>query len=338
MCKRNILAVIIIIFTMIICSCASSEIPAKNQQIANDTDPIENMKAYIEDNYINIKSFILIKDGKTIDETYLNGTKKDTTAPIFSCTKSIISALVGIAIEEGKIKSVDQKVVDLLDTQQMSLKDDSKYDITLKHLLTMSSGLDPLISDEFVSKENAIKYTLEQPMRHQPGEVFEYTNAGPHIISAIIQQATGMETSEYAQKKLFDPLGIAKPEWQKDATGLALGGFGLELTPLQLASFGTLFLNEGTWNDKQIISKDWIYESTGRIIDTAVSNEREQSGYGYLWWQNGFGGYSAQGYAGQYIFILPNQNAVAVFTSRLSESDFFIPYQLMKTYVLPVLE
>lgn len=304
---------------------------------ARRTVHIGQMKAHIEDNDIRINSFILIKDGETVEEAYFHGTKKDTPAPVYSCTKSVISALVGIAIDEGCIKSTDEKIGDLLDERYKELIDGPKQNITLKHLLTMSSGLDPMLSDEFVSKDDPVGYILEKPMLFSPGEAFAYTSGGAHLVSAIIQQATGMETSDYAQSKLFDPLGIPRPKWRKDNTGLAMGGFGLELTPSQLAAFGSLYLNEGEWNGERIIPEEWITESTECGIYTAMSWECEQSGYGYFWWMNGFGGYSAHGYSGQYIFVLPEYNAVAVFTSRLSEADFPIPYRLMKEYVIPAL-
>jgi CubicO group peptidase (beta-lactamase class C family) len=314
-----------------------TEMPETGASERHNLSLIEQMKGYIADNNIRVNSFILIKDGETFEEAYFNGTSKDTPAPVYSCTKSVMSALVGIAIDEGSIKSVDEKIVDLLDVERIDLNDESKHNITLKHLLTMSSGLDPMLSDEFAAKDDPVRYILEKPMLFSPGEVFAYTSGGAHLVSAIIQRATSMETSEYAQQKLFDPLGIPRPEWRKDKDGLAMGGFGLELTPMQLAAFGSLYLKEGVWNGERVISKEWISESTDCSIYTAMSWDCEQSGYGYYWWMNGFGGYSAHGYSGQYIFVLPEHNAVAVFTSRLSEADFSIPYRLMKEYVIPAL-
>ncbi len=349
MAKTMLFGICMLLIAGVICACdrgSADETETATELTRNGSpsatqpsgDPIEQMKAYIGDNNIHINSFILIKDGETVEEAYFNGTSRDTAAPVYSCTKSVLSALVGIAIDEGKIASVDEKAIDLLDMEGIDLGDERESEITLKHLLTMSSGLDPLPSDEYVNQTDAVAYILQQPMHYEPGEIFAYTSGGPHVVSAILQQATGMETSEYAQEKLFDPLGISQPVWRKDSKGLALGGFGLELTPMQLAQFGCLYLNEGMWNGEQIVPKEWIAESTGKSIDTKMTFECEQSGYGYYWWMNGFGGYAAHGYLGQYVFVLPRSHAVAVFTSELPQSSFPIPYELMAEYVLPSLE
>lgn len=338
MFKRIVCYIFVLLLTAALSSCVEPKSETTGVSDENEHyGDIERMTDYIEDNHIRINSFILMKDGKTIEEAYFNGADKDTPVPVYSCTKSVISALVGIAIGEGKIKGVDEKLGDLLDLEGMEL-DEQIAQITLKDLLTMTSGMDAMPSDEFVMKEDAIAYILEQPMAANPGGIFAYTSGGPHLISAILQRATGMETSEYAQIKLFDPLGIPRPEWRKDKKGLAMGGFGLELTPRQLAVFGSLYLNEGVWNGKRIISKEWVEASTIVSVYTAMPSESEQSGYAYLWWMNGFGGYSAHGYAGQYIFVLPDHNSVAVFMSQLAGDDPYLPYRLMKEYVIPALE
>ncbi len=351
--RKCLLVFVILLFAMMLPSCsandglptdqteqntASASDAQATQKFASQTvDNIKNMIDYIEANNIAVNSFILIKDGQTMHEAYFNGTTKDTSSPVYSCTKSVFSALVGIAIDEGKIAGVDEKITDLPGMDQYSLNDESKSSITLKHLLTMSSGLDPIRSNGFEYKDNAVQYILDQPILHEAGKQFVYTNAGPHLISAILQHATGVDTADYAQQKLFGPLGISEPRWLKDADGLTLGGYGLSLTPEQLAVFGCLYLNEGEYSGKQIVSKEWVKESTSFMIKTATDLASEQFGYGYLWWQNGFGGYSARGYAGQYIFVLPEYDAVVVFTSKLSEPEIMIPYQLMEKYVLPSL-
>jgi CubicO group peptidase (beta-lactamase class C family) len=352
---KKALVLTVFTFAMLFTACAAHEastnvIPPdvpENQPAASavkehikcvDVELIEQMKQDIGKNNINIKSFILIKDGETIDETYFDPSAQNSPARIFSCTKSVLSALTGIAIDEGRIASVDVKITDMLDMHNISISDEAISDITLKDALTMSSGLSICPSDEYLREHDPIKYILEQPMESEPESVFAYTGTGPHIVSAIIRKATGMETSLYAQEKLFDPLSIAPPEWTKDLSGLAVGGSGLYLTPRQLAKLGMLYLGEGVYDGKRIISREWVRESTGFAIDTSFKkNDGETSGYGYYWWLNGFGGYAAHGYAGQYIFVLPEKNAVAVFTSQLGEPDFPIPYGLMEQYVVPAL-
>ena len=204
---------------------------------------ISQMKTHIIEADIAVNSFILIKDGEVVEEIYFS-LNADRPTQMFSCTKSVISALVGIAVSEGKIDSVDEKVVDLIDTQGIDLSDEQKYDITLRDLLTMSSGLETFASTEFLFDQDVIKNILEKPMTSKPGERFVYSNAGPHIISKIIEQATGMETSQYAQEKLFDPLGISNPVWWKDGDGLACGGAGPGTYAHAAGGFGDAFFKQ----------------------------------------------------------------------------------------------
>lgn len=300
-----------------------------------DPGLIGQLEQYITDNHIKINSFLLVRNGFLIEEKYFTAGAESARRPIYSCTKSVLSALLGIAIHEGYFLGAEDRITDLLEMGQN--EKDKFSEITLRNLLHMNAGLGAIDSYQIGRMANAIDDILEMSLVHKPGEVFLYTCAGPHLISAAIQKMTGVKTSDYADNKLLEPLGIQDAPWQMDMQGVSIGGAGLQLTPEEMARFGLLYLNNGVWEDEQIVSAEWIEESLSNLVDAPGTHPAESAGYGYLWWMNGFGGYSARGYGAQYIFVIPDENLVAVFTSDLYDNGFFIPYDLMEHYVLPAL-
>ena len=158
----------------------------------------------------------------------------------------------------------------------------------------------------------------------------------PHLLSAIIQKTTGSTLEAYARTKLFEPLGITDISWDADPQGITLGNTGLALRPRDMAKFGYLYLHRGQWDGEQLVPEEWVESATTKHIETkGLMNAAEDDGYGYLWWIDSFGGYSAHGYSGQYIFVLPDLDMVVVFTAGLEEADFPIPHELLKTYLIP---
>lgn len=301
-----------------------------------DSKSILEMKKNISDNIPGIKSFLLIRNGYMIDETYFDSSEKGKSRNVYSVTKSVISALVGIAIEDGLITGPDQKIVDLLKDEDKKGVTAPKTEITVENILTMTSGLKIANSTDLPNEGNVAEYVLGLPMTNRTGGSFIYTSGAPQLLSAAIMNVTGKNTADYAAEKLFQPIGITLKGWQKDQGGVPMGGFGLELTPEDMARLGYLYLREGEWNGSQIISKEWIRISTQKQKDTTgVMNYAEDYGYGYMWWINHFGGYSAHGTGGQYIFIIPEKDLVAVFTSDLNWAEFPTPYELMEKHVLP---
>jgi hypothetical protein len=183
-----------------------------------------------------------------------------------------------------------------------------------------------------VETDDWAKYALDQPMAEPPGKRFEYCNLCSHLLSVIIQEATNMTTLEFARKHLFGPLGITDVQWPTSPTGSTLGYDGIMLKPRDMARFGLLFLNKGRWNDKQIISEEWVEASTEKHVKATLTN-----GYGYQWWvAKGRGYYTAIGSSGQYIFVVPAKNMVAVFTSHLETPEGFpLPKELLSSYIIP---
>lgn len=302
------------------------------EQQGMDGKMLAKMFERINQEKLRLHSVLIIRHGYLVSETYFENFQANTPHEVFSCTKSVISALVGIAIEQGYIDSVQHPVLDYFPERTIAHNDPSKQAITLEHLLTMTSGLD---SDrDMAYSQDWVQFMLDQPIVTEPGTQFSYNSGNTHLVSAILQKTTGMRPEDYAQARLFAPLGITNFTWDTDPGGLNIGGWGLQMTPRDMAKFGYLYLHGGEWNGQQVVPADWVKMTTPTYIDTG-----DGRGYGYAWWQLSFGGYAALGYGGQEIIVLPEQDVLVVFTSqsrppedekqlwRLVE-DFIIPAQM----------
>jgi CubicO group peptidase (beta-lactamase class C family) len=308
-----------------------------------DSALILQMFQEIQDKNIDIHSVLLVRNGYLATEAYFDPYSQAIKHPVYSVTKSITSMLTGIALQEGYIKSLDQKVLDFFPAIAKTVTDENVPNLTLEHLLTMSAGYNTttIPPAELLSTKDASYDTVEHILTYdsilqKPGTTFFYDSGLPHLMSAIIQETTGMSTLEYAQEKLFDPLGITGVTWEKDPHGIPLGNTGLMLSPRDMAKLGYLYLNRGQWTGEQVVPAKWVDQSTTRHMETkGLMNAAEDDGYGYFWWIDAYGGYSAHGFGGQYIFVVPRLNLVAVFTSGLADPDFPTPRRLMEEYILP---
>jgi formylglycine-generating enzyme len=200
-----------------------------------DSAMIADMLEHIAQQRIDIHSFLLIRNGYLVTEVYVNPYSPEIPHQLYSCTKSIISALTGIARADGYIGGVDQKMLDFFGDIRIKHPDVERQEITLAHLLTMTSGLQPKPSFPLYQYAEPIPFVVNLPMMSSPGEEFAYNSAAVHLLSAIIRQTTGTDVLSYAQKKLFTPLGISEVVWEADSTGLQFGPTGLRLTPRTLA-------------------------------------------------------------------------------------------------------
>lgn len=299
-----------------------------------DSKKLAQMLAYIHQQAIDLHSLLVIRNGFLVSETYFAGYEQDTPHKQFSCTKSFISTLVGIAIAQGKISNLDQATLSFFPAQQFENIDKRKQAMTLENLLTMTSGLDWEEGDQayraMYSSSDWAKQVLDLPMRADPGSSFNYCSGCSHILSSILQVQTGMPTQEFAAQNLFAPLGITGYTWDTDAAGNAIGGWGLSLTPRQMAKLGYLYLHMGMWNGQQIIPQSWVETATQIHISTGDG----KNGYGYQWWvYPDLGGYSALGRGGQTIFVAPALNLIVVTTAELDGHDKI--FRLLDGYILP---
>jgi CubicO group peptidase (beta-lactamase class C family) len=265
-------------------------------------------------------SVLVAKHGKTIAERYFHGYSADSPNNLKSVTKSVTSALVGIALERGALKSVDLPVKTFFTDIFSKLNDPKKDVITLRHLLTMSSGLDA--SDDLPSLDiwsclDRARCFFERPLIQEPGKAFSYASPGADVVSRVLTQVTGMPTRDFAEKYLFSPLGVHVLGWSRDALGYYSGESELFLTSRDLLKFGVLFGNRGVYEGRRILSEQWIATSTARALQGSSSN----GNYGYFWWVSPSAKlpyYYAWGLGGQYVYVVPRTETVIVVTSDFS--------------------
>ena len=261
---------------------------------------------------------LVVRDGKLVAERYGNGSAADHANNIHSASKSVMSALVGIAIREGYIKSVDQKVADFLPAY-FDDGDTDKAQITVAHLLTMSAGLswsEDLTEFEIQTEEDWVAAIVSRTLMDTPGSAFHYSTGLTHVLSAVLSAATGMSTCDFAHRYLFAPLDITAEHWGRDPQGVYSGGYNLYLTPREMAAFGQLYLRGGRWQGEQVVPSAWVGESW-----QPHQTDDEDYSYGYLWWLRAFGGHQvafAWGWAGQMIFVVPDLDIVVVVTGDSS--------------------
>jgi CubicO group peptidase (beta-lactamase class C family) len=242
---------------------------------------------------------------------------------IKSASKSIMSALVGIAIQRGHIMSVNQPIADYFPELRKDA-DPRKQKITIEDLLTMRSGLESTSFDnygEWVRSKNWVRYVLERPMIGEPGGELEYSTGSTHLLSAILTKATRRNTWQFAQEALGTPLGITIARWPRDPQGIYFGGNEMLMTPRQMLAFGELYLNNGRAKGRQLVPAEWVETSCkGR----GRSRFNPDQLYGYGWWLRDFDGEEscfAWGYGGQYILVFRKHGLVIVTTSSTAVDD-----------------
>ncbi|MDP3177639.1 MAG: serine hydrolase, partial [Spirochaetaceae bacterium] len=284
-----------------------------------------------------IHSLLVVRNGYLVSETYFEGRDKDTLAEVYSVTKSVISILTGIAIDRGDIADVSRTLSDEALFGPLRDTDPLKRGIAIHDLLTMTSGLEWSEGDaayrSFYFSEDPAAYVLGQRMAAEPGEVFNYDSGAVHLLSIAISRGAGMETAQYARKYLFQPLGIKRFEWEQDRQGRSIGGWGLTLTPRDMAKIGYLILRGGEWEGERIVSGDWIETSTkASVVDTG---SRDGLLYGYLWWISPeLEGFAALGLAGQTIFLVPTLDLVVIITASTPDRGHGAIFRLLKDHIV----
>ena len=317
---------------------------------------LADLEMRINAQYKTITSILIVHNGRVVFENYYHGSKTDEQQNVASVTKSFISALIGISIDQGLIKSVDQKVLDFFPEVKTAPQDFQKRTITIKHLLTMTApfawqykmGYEPL--DRLRRQRDWVQFILGLMGKNGQTGTFQYSSAGAHLLSAILTRATGMPAREFANLYLFKPLGmniIPEPEasnftledvflkdikgWMNDPQGNTCGGWGLTLTPRDMARFGYLYLKEGQWENQQILPSQWVMEST--------SPQQNNKDYGYLWWlreHSGIKMFAALGSGGNAICCIPKKDLIVVITAPVMSKprDRFV---LIDECILPAL-
>jgi CubicO group peptidase (beta-lactamase class C family) len=265
-----------------------------------------------------LKSLLVSHRGELVLERYFHGARASQLANIKSASKSVISALTGIAIAKGYIKGVDQPIVDYF-PELAKDPEPGKREITIEDLLTMRSGLASTSGRGYgawVQSRNWVRYVLQRPLTDPPGTRVEYSTGSSHLLSAIITRAAKKSTWQFAQDALARPLGFSLAKWPTDPQGIYFGGNDMLMTSRQMIAFGELYLNDGRAGGQQVMDKEWIDRTQVGRGRSRWGSDRE---YGYGFWIRDFNGhksYYAWGYGGQFIFVIPAKQLVIVTTSR----------------------
>jgi CubicO group peptidase (beta-lactamase class C family) len=269
-----------------------------------------------------LHSLIVSWRGQLLVERYFNGARASRPANIKSASKSIISALVGIAIDRKLLSGVRQPIGPFF--PELSLPSDApKRAITIEDLLTMRAGLESTSNRNYgawVQSRNWVRFVLSRDLIERPGVEMEYSTGSTHLLSAILTKATGTSTWQFGQDTLARPLGFSLAPWTRDPQGIYFGGNEMVITPKQMLAFGELYRNKGRLGEKQIIPETWVRES----LRVRTRSPRNNQGYGYGWWSRDFAGYEtffAWGYGGQYIFLVPELDVVVVTTSSTAVGE-----------------
>lgn len=270
-----------------------------------------------------LHSLLVSRRGELLFEYYARGHSARRLANVKSVSKSIISALVGIAIDRGLIRSVREPIATFFPELRRD-PDPRKQKITIEDLLTMRAALETTSNRNYgawVQSRNWVRHVLAQPVVADPGTTMIYSTGSTHLLSAILTRVSGTSTWQFAQAALFEPLGLRLARWTRDPQGIYFGGNEMALTPPQMVAFGELYRNGGRASGRQIVPERWVETSCEPRTISRFDAGRE---YGYGWWIDEVGGEEAcyaWGYGGQYIFVFEDLDLVVAATSSTAVGD-----------------
>lgn len=320
-----------------------------------DGTRLDQMMAYIDQNSLAMDSVIVIRRGHIVLEAYPNPRYyKDVLHIANSVTKSFVSALVGIAIDQGRLSGTDQKMTDLFPDKDIQNLDARKQRITLEHILTMQPGMEwdewgtpydrgceypEAQRNDYVNalwcQDDPVQFVLDLPMVAEPGTDWEYNGGTSHLLSTLIASYTDTnDTLAFAREFLFEPLGISGSQWELAGDGVRQGGGGLFLKPRDMARFGYLYLHDGVWQGEQVVPAEFVAEA---VKTQSYPYGGTEFGYGYQsWWTYPDSGvYYADGINGQKIYVVPDLDLVVVFTAYIPSNTNTIQHPLLFDYIIP---
>ena len=289
-----------------------------------------------------LHSLLVSHRGQLVLEYYAKGQTATRLANVKSASKSIVAALVGIAIDRKLIAGVREPIVRWFPELRKD-PDPRRRAITIEDLLTMRSGLESTSGENYgrwVGSRNWVRFALERPMVSDPGTSMEYSTGTSHILSAILTRASGKSTHQFASEVLARPLGITLARWPRDPQGIYFGGNEMLMTPRQMIAIGDMWRNRGRANGVQVVPAAWVETSCEPRTRSRWDPDRE---YGYGWWSQDFNGHRAcfaWGFGGQYIFVFRELDLVIAVTSATTVSDERRGYRrqlfdLLETHILP---
>jgi CubicO group peptidase (beta-lactamase class C family) len=317
------------------CKESPTEVGAFNPEVLNDGWPVSTPEAQGLDRQTLASgydaaaklpysySLLVVRNGYLISEQYFNGDSREVANNVKSVSKSVLSGLVGIALAQRYLDSLNQRMLSFFPEYVTPSLDPRKYDISIRHLLMMRAGFgrDEDVYFQVYNSSNWIRTTIELPLLSSPGERMVYNTFETHLVSAILTKASGMSTYEFAGRYLCEPLGITLHFWEQDPQGYYFGGNSMGFTPRDLAKFGSLYLAGGYINGRQIIPKQWIDESLSNFTNfqNQIWGDLNNYNYGYLWWMgelDGYRVYFALGHGGQFVLNVPDLDMIVVSTAN----------------------
>lgn len=264
----------------------------------------------------SMHSFMLLRHGKVIAEAWW--TPEDANKPhvLWSLSKSFTSTAVGLAVHDGKL-SVQDRVIGFFPDALPENPSENLKSMRVLDLLTMSTGHQD--EPNLRASQDWIKTFFAHPVPREPGSFFRYNTPATFMQSAIVQKVTGQNVVDYLQTRLFDPLGIDAPKWDKNPQGISIGGYGLYLKTEDIAKFGQLYLQKGRWENQQLIPSDWVQEASSKQVSNGSDAASDwNQGYGYQFWRCRHNAFRGDGKDGQFCIVLPDQDAVVVMTANTS--------------------
>ena len=305
---------------------------------------LEAIKADNQD----IHSIMILKDGQVVKEKWMSEGDPHKPHILNSVSKTFTASAVGFAVAEGKLKVTDKVISFFPDKLPAEVSENLKK-LEIRHLLTMTSGHDVEPNRRNMAEgQDWVEYFLAAPFVHEPGTFYLYNSMATYVLSAIVQKVTGEKVIDYLYPRLFRPLGIVGATWQESPQGINTGGWGLYLKTEDLAKMGQLFLQKGEWNGRQLLPVEWIEAASSAQVQSLPAGVRRENlkvkpkdsdwlqGYGYQMWRCRHNAYRADGAAGQYIIVMPDQNAVIAITANLGDMQAEI--NLVWKYLLPALK
>ena len=288
-------------------------------------------------------SLMILRHGKVIAEGWWKPYRPDLKHTLYSLSKSFTSTAVGFAVSEKRL-TVNDKVISFFPDKLPEKVSDNLAELTIKDLLSMSVGQAPDPTPQVNSKETDwIKGFLSVPIVYKPGTVFLYNSMATYMLSAIVQKVTGQKIIDYLTPRLFKPLEIEGMDWETDPAGINVGGWGLRIKTEDIARFGQLYLQKGKWKGKQVLPEAWVEEATSFKIDNApnaTQSKKDSSdwmqGYCYQFWRSRHNSFRGDGAFGQYVLVLPEEDAVIAITSETANMQDQL--NLVWNYLLPAMK
>jgi len=294
--------------------------------------PLAEVLRELDAGDLPVHSLLIIRHGVLVVEAYFHPFREGSIHNLASTTKSVTSTLLGIAIDEGRIGSVQDRVLSYFPDRTIANRDAYKEGMTIENVLQMRAGLDCEAEEELIkSGADPLQVALDLPMVAKPGTEFCYNNAASHVLAGVVEAATGMSVLDYARSRLLGPIGIGFATWPPVGGGQHWGGGGLFMAPRDVARLGQLFLQNGKWRDRSIVSEEWIAAAV--TPGSSLVGRGPLDGYGYQWWTASSGFYSTRGHGGQLVTVIPGLDLVTVLTAAASDAQVLAMSELVSSAI-----